>query len=107
MNNIGVGAKGHVQEFRNHETEGFRVLLLANRKVISSNWAFTHIFSIKILCLTIHLYLDFVRKWTFEFNWFFKHLTTGDVRTISPIELNRTTNIFNGFCMSVKLKKLS
>ena len=39
--------------------------------------------------------------------WFFNIRETGDVKTISPIELNRTISNFSGFDTNVKLKKLS
>ena len=51
-------------------------------------------------------YFFFVKKCTSN-RFCFNILTTGEVRTISPIELNLTTRSFDGFDTNVKLKKLS
>ena len=37
-NNIGFGARGHVQKSRNHRNEGFKVPPQANRTVIRPRW---------------------------------------------------------------------
>ena len=39
INNIGVGAQGHVRKSRNQRNEGFEGSHIANRKVISPNWS--------------------------------------------------------------------